>query len=883
MRSDLTKVVHKKYTFKVGKRYGPYLYENKRVGKKVVTTYVGKENLLIKKPLLYFILIAIILIFSIIIIYNPISSPTGRAVLDIFSSYNYGEPLEGTLSFSIKSGELIPADSIVKVSLGEQQISKMLSSLVSEQTINGTFFAEDAEITGSGEGFGVLGNKSERPQVFFQILVSPSIPSGSEIGSNETNQTEGNVTLPEENATLPEENNTEEPQNNESEPSTPSEEPTEPSEEPSPPPETQPETPPESPPETPPEPDLTITGSATSESFTVDGNASKESDFVYSLNEQTAEIVSGSVHLENGTILPDSAVVLEQSDNEVRVSTALDFTESGFGAEFLGDKALVLEMDLSEFEINMTDTELVAEIEYNNITIARVEKNISLLNIPENVTINETNVTIIYNVTQISDLPVLRIAANSSAEIDFADYFEGAESYAVDVSDISVSIAGSVAIFTPALGFFGSRQATVTASAGSESIDADMMILVSSGAISITTLRGKITVNEPVLWIKNVALDVSEPVTIELPVEAESISVKKINENGNEERALASVGGITGNVVNSMIVQPAKNDKIGWFASLLNFLGIKSITGNVVDEETAIENATEIPEDTPVNVTLADDATNYIIEYYTEAPSKTEAELPDGSGKIITVSGPDNLNYTDVIAFTNVNFSVREGNTLHLYWKDYSSNQNATQVKTVDDVSEMINADNLSIPSEQIVPDVTYTHTDPVTLDFPTAFVLKEIPFDAYSMHSKKTDYAEWVVPHLSNQTFILTEKKHITSCLSYCLNFINAQDRKLVVFDSEGNFDVAGNIVKNTSQPILPGQYNPDFRIGPKSYDSIAFIDSVTGDFHLKGNVFENQDITCPELGQNKFMVNITNCVAYIDDSGNLFIKGSLNENAYL
>ena len=37
----LQKVVHKKYTYKDGKRYGPYLYENKRVDGKVVTTYLG--------------------------------------------------------------------------------------------------------------------------------------------------------------------------------------------------------------------------------------------------------------------------------------------------------------------------------------------------------------------------------------------------------------------------------------------------------------------------------------------------------------------------------------------------------------------------------------------------------------------------------------------------------------------------------------------------------------------------------------------------------------------------------------------------------------------------------------------------------------------------
>src|SRR3989338_9073986 len=38
-------MVHEKYTYKNGKRFGPYLYENKRVNGKVVTKYLGaKEN-----------------------------------------------------------------------------------------------------------------------------------------------------------------------------------------------------------------------------------------------------------------------------------------------------------------------------------------------------------------------------------------------------------------------------------------------------------------------------------------------------------------------------------------------------------------------------------------------------------------------------------------------------------------------------------------------------------------------------------------------------------------------------------------------------------------------------------------------------------------------
>lgn len=38
------KVVYKKYIWVNGKRYGPYLYHNKRVGDKIVTSYHGKNS-----------------------------------------------------------------------------------------------------------------------------------------------------------------------------------------------------------------------------------------------------------------------------------------------------------------------------------------------------------------------------------------------------------------------------------------------------------------------------------------------------------------------------------------------------------------------------------------------------------------------------------------------------------------------------------------------------------------------------------------------------------------------------------------------------------------------------------------------------------------------
>ena len=43
MQGSLTKVVHKKYTYKDGKRYGPYYYKTERVNGEIITTYLGSS------------------------------------------------------------------------------------------------------------------------------------------------------------------------------------------------------------------------------------------------------------------------------------------------------------------------------------------------------------------------------------------------------------------------------------------------------------------------------------------------------------------------------------------------------------------------------------------------------------------------------------------------------------------------------------------------------------------------------------------------------------------------------------------------------------------------------------------------------------------------
>ncbi|RMD67585.1 hypothetical protein D6817_01160, partial [Candidatus Pacearchaeota archaeon] len=130
MEKRLSYMPFQKYTYKKGKRYGPYWYENKRVGNKVVSVYLGKElpesfrerasdsagaPPSAPKPsatsgassnngkrfprkqnsrFLLVVLLAFLLGFASYILLTQVSSPTARAIVEIEPARS-GETLAG--------------------------------------------------------------------------------------------------------------------------------------------------------------------------------------------------------------------------------------------------------------------------------------------------------------------------------------------------------------------------------------------------------------------------------------------------------------------------------------------------------------------------------------------------------------------------------------------------------------------------------------------------------------------------------------------------------------------------------------------------------------------------------------------------------------------
>ncbi|MEK6927925.1 MAG: LamG domain-containing protein, partial [Nanoarchaeota archaeon] len=424
---------------------------------------------------------------------------------------------------------------------------------------------------------------------------------------------------------------------------------------------------------------------------------------------------------------------------KVIVSTDYEIIEEGFGEDYLGDYKLTLKIDLASFGMNVKEEELKLELSYNDEIIASAQKNLF---------IEQANQTF-GNVTFVKVIPTIRISKDGSYALNLNEYFDGAESYMFSSNNINVVEQNGILLLTPFEGFKGASTAVVYAYSGETSVNSnEFNILVSSQNISISTSREKIKVGEPVKWTKTINLSVPEEISVSIPADAEKVVVTKVEnlenvseviENGVSDFGL-STGGITGNVVMQVNLEK-DNFLVGWFKKLF-----RSMTGNVVSDE---QNVT-LAETTEVLLNAS--AESYTIEYETPAP--TSVEVDTESGKEVIVSAPSELGYSDVIAFANLNNDILVGqeNTIEIFWRVYDSNVNESDIKEVSDVA-----------SEQIVNE-----SNVIIEELSSSYHLESVPFDAYDLNGDgKLDYIEWVVPHLSEQTFeiiYITDALHLDS-----------------------------------------------------------------------------------------------------------------------
>lgn len=117
------------------------------------------------------------------------------------------------------------------------------------------------------------------------------------------------------------------------------------------------------------------------------------------------------------------------------------------------------------------------------------------------------------------------------------------------------------------------------------------------------------------------------------------------------------------------------------------------------------------------------------------------------------------------------------------------------------------------------------------------------------------------------------------TSCLPYGIFKIKNNLIRVLSFKSDGSVVIKGTLQQN-SNPIPTD--DDEFMVKDSSGNYIAVMNLVTGNMLIKGNLFENQASLNPSDSTNDFVVADTsgNVVSYIDESGNLRLKGALTQN---
>ena len=359
-------MAYEKFIKKDGKLYGPYIYHSKRVDGKVISEYHGQKKIDYTKFFLIGLGVLLLSAFIYFIVFSE-KNITGNAVLDLSANYKQGEPLDGKIKLSLQDGELVPSSSKLIVDNNGKISEFNLKDLVSDEIITGNFYVNGASISGSGEGYGVPGEKEVFPDVSFTLSVLSSQKTDgttiSETSRTETTASETVVaetptietTTPE--TTVPETTisetsdietaNTETviPETTDSETETSS---------------------------VAPEVaagllavvsnfflGLTPTGYAVAEfESEISGQVSSGNVFTYTLQEgQRAEIKPRSVKTDSKQ-LDDDQIILITNGNEITVTTDYSEKETGFGSDYSGSGGKEITIDVSNLGLVLTPGDL---------------------------------------------------------------------------------------------------------------------------------------------------------------------------------------------------------------------------------------------------------------------------------------------------------------------------------------------------------------------------------------------------------------------------------------------------------------------------------------------------------------------------------------------
>ena len=99
------------------------------------------------------------------------------------------------------------------------------------------------------------------------------------------------------------------------------------------------------------------------------------------------------------------------------------------------------------------------------------------------------------------------------------------------------------------------------------------------------------------------------------------------------------------------------------------------------------------------------------------------------------------------------------------------------------------------------------------------------------------------------------------------------------ISFNDYGDIILKG-MLKQNAMPVLTS--DDEFIAKDKTGNPVAIVNLATGNMVIKGSLFKNQPSLSPSASGNDFIVKDSNgnVVSYIDEGGNLHLKGLLVEN---
>lgn len=762
-------MVTKRYVKKGEKEFGPYYYEsyrdkNGKVRKRYIKDYKPQKNNT-KAIIIGIIIILLLVLAGIIALVQPNQSPiTGKAS----TKYAAGDTIDGTISLNLREGECMPANSLVRISYDGSRTEFNLNDHVDYEVVDADFYTEGSEISGHGECFGIAGTVT--PTIKFKLKLSDGSQEESSDDTEETESPSEQNVAPEEPVQSPDEVIEEQPQEQidnaktngqEKAPAEESAVPSKESETLSP----------------------SITGSVISESnVIIEGEVSDGRPFTYNLAlGQTAEIVSGSVRID-GEEVSENLISLDFAEDEVVVTT--DYQIEGFGERFVSgdDSALMFEIPISalglkadplspamNIQVSFNDVEIVSYSQEIEVT----EEGETLLE-PAEPQIPETSLILV------EKIPPVSIREGDSSTIDISQYIQGAESYAIELQDITSELNAHILTLTPDKGFIGARKAKLTARSGEQSLTTSISILVSSEGIRLTTTKQKIEVGKPVFIQTEVTKLSSDEVKLQIPDVADNIEVhKKVGEDLIEEEV--KTANVRTSAITGQVVVKVKLDKPPVLSrlkeKLKDLFGLEevqpSLSGRAITEDKA----------DAIDLTLEAGETGeeetLIVSYELPAPALKQEPLTNG-GERFEISSPDFEGseevYTDVVveAYLTQPIDIDDLSKYKMYWlKPVEDKTSGEEIKSVDEVPETEVIEDIS--SESNMEDTQTEESQQEADNKITGKSILTVRVISDSLEEEAQEKTErvglefvpacldenglvtciqWVVPHLSNQTF---------------------------------------------------------------------------------------------------------------------------------